>query len=260
MPLNEDRTAADLAEWVRGVPILGWAVDSVAYAALLLTALVLVIVMAAFWYKPAGQSGWKMRLRTAIYTFLGAFLLLYVRRPGLIAEGKKGVTGGRISHTFDRAVSGSYDKKHSRGGGISQFIVGKGPEAEASRPPGDDDASSCSSSGSESSNGSDRSYEEGAPAQVGGTIVPRPEPKPGPAFHSGGRERGDRAVRSRDARPAVVAGVPLAVPPSQIAYAPAVSWAQPPVVGAYQPPAGGVYPLQAQAGIQPFPAPAPVVI
>lgn len=258
MPLNEDRTAADLAEWVRGVPVLGWAVDSVAYAALLLTALVLVIVMAAFWYKPAGQSGWKMRLRTAIYTFLGAFLLLYVRRPGLISEGKKGVTGGRISHTFDRAVSGSYDKKYGRGGGISQFIVGKTPDPPSAR---DDDAASYSSSGSESSTGSDRSYEGGAPAQVGGTIVPRPEPKPGPAFHSGGRERGDRVAKSREARPTVVAGVPLAVPPPQIAYAPAVSWAQPPVVGAYQPPAGGTYqPSQAQAGIQPFPSPAPVVI
>ncbi len=267
MPFEGEKTAADLAEWTRGVPVLGWAVDNVFYAAILVTTIALIVVMSTYWYRPAGESGWKTRVRVGIYTFLGTFLLLFVRRQGLITEGRREVRGGRLAKTLDQALSGSYT---ARGGGQSAAGVGRfivGGVARGGRMGGGDSSGSDSSSdsGSDSDSDADAESQNPVPVTVGGTIVPRPDPAVGEPFSPGQKRAGERkfAVPGVSAAPpATIGGVPIATPVAQAAYIPpAPIYGQPPGVTwgapAFTPqPVAGV----GHIGMMPLPGAAPVVV
>ncbi len=153
MPFSGERAASDLAEWVRGVPLLGLLIDNVLLAAIFITAVAVIVVMATYWYQPASSGGWRARLRVAIYTFHAVSALLFIPHHGVFAKQSEYVRGGRAMHTFVGAMEG---KPRYQSENLRDLIVktgGRGDASESSRPGSDD--SESESDGSESDSDSD---------------------------------------------------------------------------------------------------------
>jgi len=156
MPFSGERAATDLADWVRGVPILGLLIDNVLLAAIFITAVAVIVIMGTYWYQPVSSGGWRTRLRVAIYTFLAVFALLFIQHQGVIAKQSEIVRGGRAMHTFVGALEG---KPRYRSEDLGGLIVTTGGRGDASDSESDSD--SDSGSDSESSDSDDRSVSGG---------------------------------------------------------------------------------------------------
>jgi hypothetical protein len=239
MPFSGERAATDLAEWVRGVPILGLLIDNVLLAAAFITAIALVVVMATYWYQPVSSGGWRGRLRVAIYTFLGVFAILFIQHQGVVAKQSEVVRGGREMHTFVGAMSG---KPRYRSENLQELIV------RTDRTGGGADSDSESSdSESDSDSDSDSDSVRSRTAR-GVTMAPSSREVTEPLVPA------HRAA----AQPAPVTVAPPApvtvAPPAPVVVAPAA-----PVVAGYGGPVLGVPPVSAAVDWRTGAAPLPTM-